>query len=78
MSARRVSEYGLCLNLHHGDQALASAMAWHEALGHFKSDRDRDAYKAGYQKAWADQRGMFALHAGVSLRLDALKVEVQS
>ena len=76
MSLRRASEYGLCLNIHHGEQACAESIAWHDALAHFKPDRERDAYKAGFQKAWADQRGMYALHAGVSLRLDALKVTV--
>lgn len=62
-----VANYGFVENLRHQDQALADAVKWHEANGNFRTDREREAYRAGFRQAWADQRGAIGLHGGVRL-----------
>ena len=59
--------YSLVDNIRHCEQTEAEAVKWHEAMDHFKSDREKDAYRAGYERGCMDQRGHYSLHGGVRL-----------
>ena len=53
---------------------LSDALKWHEAQGHFKSDAQREAYKAGFMQGWHKLRAMEVLHGGIEREKQALRV----
>lgn len=62
-----MSEYSFCLNQKHVEQVLDEALQWHDTVGGFANDREREAYKAGFLQAARDQRSLFQLHANLKL-----------
>ena len=51
-------------------QLKEDAIKWHDALGHFHSQRDRDAYTAGFEQGWRDLQSALKLHRGVEVTYD--------
>lgn len=49
------------------EQTLADAVAWHEANGHFKSDEQREAFRAAWAQAWRECRACLSLNGDLSL-----------
>ena len=60
-------EYTICENMAHVEQVMREAENWHDLNGHFRTEREREAYRAGYMKAASDQRSLFSLHAKMKL-----------
>jgi hypothetical protein len=60
--------YGYCENADHIAQALRESIEWHDTLNHFKNDRERKAFEAGFLKAAGEQRSLFKLHANLTLK----------
>lgn len=48
-------------------EVMTEDMNWHEGLGHFKSDRDREAFRAGFERGWSGLRKILSLHGVVRL-----------
>lgn len=59
--------YSFCLNEKHIEQSLDEALEWHDTVAGFATDREREAYKAGFLQGARDQRSLFKLHAGLKL-----------
>jgi len=38
------------------DKAVGDGLDWHDVAGHFQTDRERAAYKAGFAQGWAELR----------------------
>jgi len=51
----------------HQQEELADAKKWHEATAHFQTDREREAYAAGYIQGSGKAVALIALHGGYSL-----------
>jgi len=59
--------YSFYLNQKHVEQALNEALRLHDSVSNFSTDREREAYKAGFLRSAGDQRSLFKLHAGLKL-----------
>jgi len=59
-------KYTICEFITHVEQELAEFEQWH--VDNFKTQRDRDAYKAGFLQGSRTARGLINLHGGFSLR----------
>ena len=55
-------EHELCESLQHMEQATAEAMKWHEATGHFQTDRERAAFRAAFAEGWRGSMADASLH----------------
>ena len=63
--SREPVSYSLCLHLKHMAQELADALKWHERA--FQNDRERDAYRAGFEQGAGKARVMISLHGNYYL-----------
>ena len=47
------------------DQELADALQWY--VDHFQTERERAAYKAGFQQGSAKARALISIHGNIEL-----------
>ena len=50
------------------EQLLKEALDWFEATGTKLSKEQKDAYRAGYYKAWGDLRNALSMHGYIKTR----------
>ena len=67
----KTKRYQLVDFLYHMDQSRAEEMAFHEKRGHFTTEAERIAFRAGHQAGARNANAMIAMHGGFRLSIDA-------
>ena len=50
------------------DQTQKDAIAWHETNMHFKTEREKPAYNAGYDKGFMDALSLLKTHYKIKFK----------
>lgn len=62
-----MTRYTLCQWFQHIDQCIVDAIAWHRAVNPNLTQKQVEAYRAGFRAGAQASRGLFVLHAGIDL-----------